>query len=212
MDRDRSADVRQSILDAAERLFFRDGIHATGVDAILKEAGASRQSLYTHFGSKNGLVAAVLDRRDRQWRGWFVSAVEERAAHPIARLAAIFDVLGEWIADPDFHGCPFANAVGETGAADDPARLLAKRHKQLVHDEVLGWTRAAGVADPDRLAHELALLMDGALATAMVLPGHPAACLAMAAAEAVIAAAFLPRPGGEAGAAGDVAVPTAPRP
>jgi AcrR family transcriptional regulator len=208
MDRDRSADARQNILDAAARLFFRDGIHATGVDAILKLAGASRQSLYAYFGSKNGLVAAVLERRDRQWRGWFVSGVEERAAHPIARLAAIFDVLGEWIADPDFHGCPFANAVGETGAAGDPVRLLAKRHKQLVLEQVRDWARAAGAPDAERLAHELALLMEGAIAAAMVMPGHPAAAIAKRAAEAVIAAAFLPG----AGAAGAGAAATGPRP
>ena len=65
--------ARERLLDAAEALIYAGGIHATGVDAIVKQSGTARKSFYTHFESKDALVAAALERRDERWMNWFIA-------------------------------------------------------------------------------------------------------------------------------------------
>jgi len=163
------------LLAAAAKLFYRDGIHATGVDAILAEAKVARRSLYQHFGSKDGLVAAFLERRDREWRDWFQRTVAAVAATPKTRLVRLFDVLETWFRMKSFHGCAFINAAGETGDPAHAIRTAARRHKDMVRALIERWAGAAGAPDPASLARELALLAEGAIVTAMVSPGEPAA-------------------------------------
>lgn len=84
--------VRERLLDAAETLFYRDGIARTGVDAVLAEANVSTATLYAHFGSKDRLVAAYLLRRLDRWRRVWDDAVAA-ATTPEDRLLAVFDAL-----------------------------------------------------------------------------------------------------------------------
>ena len=175
MTRPRPDAVRERLLSAAATLFYRDGIHATGVDAILAEAKVARRSLYQHFGSKDGLVAAFLERRDREWRDWFDRTVAAVAATPQTRLVRLFDVLETWFRMPSFHGCAFINATAETGDPRHAIRAAARRHKEMVRERIEAWARAAGAADPQALARALALLVEGAIVTAMIDPGQAAA-------------------------------------
>ena len=167
--------VPERLLAAAAMLFYRDGIHATGVDAVLAEAKVARRSLYRHFGSKDGLVAAFLERRDREWRDWFARTVAAVAATPQTRLVRLFDVLETWFRMKSFHGCAFINAAAETGDPGHALRVAARRHKDMVRALIEGWAAEAGAPDPALLARELALLAEGAIVTAMVSPGEPAA-------------------------------------
>jgi AcrR family transcriptional regulator len=167
--------VRERLLRAAAKLFYRGGIHATGVDAILADAKVARRSLYQHFGSKDGLVAAFLEHRDREWRDWFDRTVAAVAATPQTRLLRLFDVLETWFRMPSFHGCAFINAAGETGDPRHAIRATARRHKEMVRERIEAWARAAGAADAAALARELALLVQGAIVTAMIDPDQAAA-------------------------------------
>ncbi|WP_058040714.1 TetR/AcrR family transcriptional regulator, partial [Burkholderia pseudomallei] len=124
-----AAGARERLLDAAETLIYAGGIHATGVDAIVKRSGAARKSFYAHFESKEALVAAALERRDARWMAWFVEATKKRGKTPRARLVGMFDVLREWFEQADFHGCAFLNAAGEIERADDPIRVVVREHK-----------------------------------------------------------------------------------
>ena len=184
--------VRERLLSAAAALFCRDGIHATGVDAILAEAKVARRSLYQHFGSKDGLVAAFLERRDGEWRDWFDRTVAAVAATPQTRLLRLFDVLATWFRMLSFHGCAFVNAAAETGDPRHPIRAAARRHKEILRERIEEWARAAGAADPAALARELALLVEGAIVTAMVDPDQPAADTAKALARLAIERALRP--------------------
>jgi AcrR family transcriptional regulator len=175
MAKDDGESVRTRLLAAAAKLFYRDGIHATGIDAILAEARVARRSLYQHFGSKDGLIAAFLEQRDREWRDWFDRTVAAVAATPATRLTRLFDVLETWFRLPGFHGCAFINAAAETGDPRHAIRAAAGRHKGLVRARIEEWARAAGADDPARLAGELALLAEGAIVTAMLDPDQPAA-------------------------------------
>ncbi|HEY4351118.1 MAG TPA: TetR/AcrR family transcriptional regulator [Paraburkholderia sp.] len=190
-----SSDARERLLDAAESLIYAGGIHATGVDAIVRAAGAARKSFYTWFESKDALVVAALRRRDERWMRWFIDGTLTRARSPRTRLLAMFEVLREWFVSDGFHGCAFLNAAGEIASADDPVRVVAREHKE----RVLAFVReqcdafAASVGADRRFAARLArqwlILIDGAIGVALVGGDADAASDARAAGQLLLDAA-----------------------
>jgi len=161
--------VRDRLLDAAERLIYQGGISGTGVDTILAEASVARMSLYNQFGNKDGLVLAALDRRDRRWMAWFETRVTALAPAGGLRALALFDALGEWFRQPDFHGCAFINAAGELADPTHDVRQLSARHKRDLARFVADVAAGAG---HENLARALFLLIEGAIVAAMV-EGRP---------------------------------------
>jgi AcrR family transcriptional regulator len=137
--------VRDRLLDAADRLFYGEGIRAVGIDRVLAEAGAAKASLYQHFGCKDQLVASYLERRTAYAR-----------AHIEAYLA--------WAESKDFRGCPLQHTVSELTDATHPARAIAHGQREWFADRFREWTAAAGVKDPKATARALIVLFDGALA------------------------------------------------
>src|SRR5215813_143336 len=85
-----SGSARERLLDAAEALIYAGGIHATGVDAIVKQSGTARKSFYTHFDSKDALVAVALERRDERWMNWFIAGTQRRGKTARKRLLGMF--------------------------------------------------------------------------------------------------------------------------
>src|ERR1700759_271722 len=160
--------ARGRLLNAATRLFCKNGINATGIDAIIDEAGTAKTTLYKLFGSKTTLVHAVLESEGKQWREWFIGAIEAGGGDAQTKLARIFPALKTWFAEDRFYGCPFINAVGEHDKDQKQFRNIAMRHKKVVlaHIEKLAGEMVA--AQPETLAHQLALLIDGAIVAAMV--------------------------------------------
>jgi AcrR family transcriptional regulator len=158
---------RDRLMQAATRLFCKHGINATGIDAIVHEAGTAKTTLYKLFGSKSDLVEAVLLSESQIWRDWFVAAVEA-AASPRAKLDSIFPVLKSWFSEEDYYGCVFINAVGEHDKDETRLRAITLQHKSFILDYIAGLARGAGVGDPGALAHQLGILMDGAIVAAMV--------------------------------------------
>ncbi|TAM06824.1 MAG: TetR/AcrR family transcriptional regulator [Paraburkholderia sp.] len=187
-------DARERLLDAAEALIYTGGIHATGVDAIVREAGAARKSFYTWFGSKDALVAAVLTRRDERWMHWFVDGTLKRGHTPRTRLLGMFDVLRDWFMAEGFHGCAFLNASGETASADDPVRLIAREHKArllaFVREQCDALVVAHGMdrRHAARLARQWLILIDGAIGVALVSGDADAALDARTAAKSLLEA------------------------
>ncbi len=162
--------ARERILDVAKRLFYRDGLRATGIDRIVAESGVAKMSLYRHFPSKADLVAAFLDWRHDDWMAWFSGAVEARlAATP--ELAALADALGEWFAQDDFRGCAFINSVAETGAGDEPRhRLQALDHKLALEAYIADVAARLGLAGPGAVAQEAMLCVEGMIVRAQFQP------------------------------------------
>ena len=192
------ADARARLLDAAEALIYAGGIHATGVDAIVRAAGAARKSFYTYFESKDALVAAALSRRDERWMRWFVAGTLARGRTPQARLLGMFDVLREWFASEGFHGCAFLNAAGEIASPDDPVRVVAREHKErllaFVREQSDAWAASVGVDRrvAGRLARQWLILIDGAIGVALVSGDADAALDARAAGRSLLEA-FAPK-------------------
>ena len=183
---------RDQLVDTALDLFNRDGYHATGIDRILAESGVAKMTLYNHFGSKDALIQAALQRRDERWRDWFRHAVARRAETPRGRLLAVFDALEEWFARADFHGCMFIKASAEYAEHGDPIHAMAAEHQRLVLAELRDLAAAAGAPRPARLAREIMLLALGAIVATQVNGPVEAGQAAKKAAEVLIEAALGP--------------------
>ncbi len=187
-----AASRRDHLIDTALDLFNRNGFHATGIDRILAEAGVAKMTLYNHFGSKDALIQAALERRDARWRKWFRDAVARRAETPRGRLLAVFDALEEWFAGPDFHGCMFIRAAGEYPGLDDPIHAGAAAHQRLVLADLRDLAAATGARRPARLAREIMLLALGAMVATQVNGPLGAGSAAKKAAAILIDAALGP--------------------
>ena len=160
--------ARGRLLNAATYLFCKNGINATGIDAIINEAGTAKTTLYKLFGSKNNLVHVVLETEGKQWREWFIGAIEAGGGSAQAKLTRIFPALKDWFRQERFYGCPFINAVAEHDKDQKQFRNIALRHKKVVLAHIEKLAAEMGAADPEVLAHQLALLIDGAIVAAMV--------------------------------------------
>ncbi|WP_342325128.1 TetR/AcrR family transcriptional regulator [Kosakonia sp. BYX6] len=159
--------TRDKILSTAERLIYQQGIQATSLDALVKVSGVARKSIYHHFTNKDDIAIAVLDARDDRWMHWFCEETE-KAATPHARLIEMFNVLASWFASPEFYGCAFINTACEIGDAEAPVRAICKRHKQRLLSYVQHLCEQAGCAEPEPLARQLLILIDGAITVARV--------------------------------------------
>lgn len=155
------------LLDAAETLFNERGVQAVGMDAIRSASGVSLKRLYQVFPSKDDLLEAVLRRRDEAVR----SGIEQYTAAretPRERVLAVFDYLEDWFAQPTFRGCVFINAFGEMGGVSQGVAEVARANKRSLQEHFTELVAAAGVPPeqtPD-LAAQLAVLANGAMATA----------------------------------------------
>ena len=180
--------ARERLLDIAEDLFYRDGFHAVGLDRILTEAGVTKTTFYNHFSSKQALVLEVLRARDAWWRKIFAERLRERAGDdPGAQLAAIFDVLDEFIGSDEFNGCIFVNVAVEFPRGHALPHQAAAEHKELMGALLRDLALRAGARDPIALAEELALLMEGSYVTRQVTGNLDAAAIGRRAAAVLIA-------------------------
>ena len=180
--------VRERILETAAEMFYRDGIRAVGIDAIIARSDVAKMSLYRHFSSKDALVAAWLeDRNAFFWRRWD-RAEASRGDDPRSRLEGILDMIAATVSQRQWRGCPFLNTGTEFPEPDHPARAIILANKQAVRVRLRTLAAAAGARDPDVLAQQLQLLIDGAYAIGQSLgPEGPAKTVA-GAGRALIAA------------------------
>src|SRR5881394_1251499 len=143
-------DMKDRILQTADRLFYLQGIRAVGVDTIAAEIGISKRTLYNHFPSKGALISAYLARR-------FV-APRSSDKSPVEQILGTFDSLERRFSAKDFRGCPFVNAVAELGSADKAVRKIAiafKEGRRLWFRDLL---IKLGVENAEGLATQLVLL------------------------------------------------------
>ncbi|MFD3700627.1 TetR/AcrR family transcriptional regulator [Streptomyces sp. NPDC058646] len=171
-------EARTRLLDAAEALFYADGIQAVGMDRIRTESGVPLKRLYRLFPAKESLVTAYLQRRDRRWTNSLRDAVAD-APDPVA---AVFDWLAAWFSEPDFRGCAFLNAFGELGTGPQAVLDVVRRHKAELR-ALLGELAGPG---EDALADQLMILVEGATVVAALDPGPEPAHRAGAAAALLI--------------------------
>lgn len=182
-----SNSTRDRLIDAALDLFYTSGFHAVGLDQIIERVGVTKTTFYNHFESKDDLIVAAIDRRD-QWEGEsYRQRVRELGGDdPRNLLVAIFDVLHEYFTSPDFHGCIFLNACAEFPSPSDPVHQHAAEHYVKEEEMLAGFAERAGAADPQGLARQLVILVQGALTRRYVSQDNEAAMTAKRAAELVV--------------------------
>jgi AcrR family transcriptional regulator len=156
--------VRDRLLDAADRLFYEEGVRAVGIDRVLAEADAAKASLYAHFGCKDDLVAAYVERRAAEARATIESFLAD--VPPGERALRFFDWVVGWTASPEFRGCPMQHAAGELADRKHPARVLVASQREWLQAKFLEWARAAKVKDAQATASALVVLFDGAVTAA----------------------------------------------
>jgi AcrR family transcriptional regulator len=173
--------ARERILDTASRLFYRDGYRAVGIDTIIADAGVAKMTLYRHFPSKDDLIVAYLERANEAFWSWWDAAVAG-VDDPLERLLAALEAVGRLANDPACLGCAFQATAAEFPERDEPGHRVAIEHKRAVRARFRELAVAAGLRDPDALAGELLLVMDGAwVAARMFGPGNHAEYAARAA-------------------------------
>lgn len=165
--------TRDRLMHTAYELFSRDGFHGVGLDRVLDEVGVSKQTFYNHFESKEDLMLAVLHHRSRYEIDMFQQSLRQHGGlDPAARLHALWDVLDEWFNHDEFRGCIFLTAAVEFPSANEPAHQAASAHCHALQDMFLELGTLAGAKDPQTLAENLMVLMDGALVVRHVM-GNP---------------------------------------
>jgi AcrR family transcriptional regulator len=157
--------VRERILETASELFYRRGIQAVGVDAIIEKADVARMSFYRHFKSKEGLVLACLEARDERFRAWLAAQVDRLAPEAKDKPLAVFDALALRFATRGYRGCVFLNTMAETADRHDAVHRAAAAHKGKIGTYLEALLRDAGLEPA--YASDLLLLFDGAVVSAV---------------------------------------------
>lgn len=177
---------REQLVKTAERLFYREGFHATGIDRVIAEAGVARMTLYKHFRAKDELVLAVLARREAAYREKLKAAAQQARAGDRSAILAVFEAHGQWLKGKGRHGCLFMKALGEYASHTPAIADAAARHKRALLGFVRELCEAEGLPDTRPLAQSLCLLLEGATAYAQILPPEAAAAQARQAAETLL--------------------------
>jgi AcrR family transcriptional regulator len=153
--------ARLRILEAAAELFYREGIRAVGVDAVIAHSGVAKMSLYRNFAGKDELVAAFLEHRDQLYWEWWDKMLARHPCDPRAQIRAIFEAVGKRTAHPDYRGCPFINTAVEFPDGGHPGRVVALTNKHELRARLRALAEAAGAHDSAMLADQLLLVLEG---------------------------------------------------
>ncbi|NOU49245.1 TetR/AcrR family transcriptional regulator [Pseudoalteromonas sp. JBTF-M23] len=159
---------RQLLIDTALTLFYNHGIHAIGVNEILKRSGVAKRTLYSHFNSKEELLLAALEARHRLFIQWLESKLSN-AKNDLEVTTVLFQALENWFDNNEprlgeFRGCFFINTCGEYSDVSCEIRKLCEQHKSKVRQVIAD---KLSIDNQDNVA-ALCILMEGAIVTAQV--------------------------------------------
>lgn len=162
------ASRRDELVDAAVRVFSRRGFHASGIEAVLSEAGVSKMALYNHFKSKDDLIAAAIQRWDQDFCDALVRRIDLSGDDPRDRLSTFFDALGDWFDDEQFTGCLAQSACAEFGPEAVGVRAAARAHRQRLVQIISSLLAplADGRVPLAELSERVLLIVNGATASA----------------------------------------------
>ncbi|MFR9769034.1 TetR/AcrR family transcriptional regulator [Nocardia sp. SC052] len=157
--------LREAVLDIACQLFYDNGVHAVGVDEVVRRAGIAKASLYRWFPTKDALILAVLDRIDQQlWARWDEVA-EQFADDAEAELRAQITWMTDMAASPGYRGCAFVNTAAEFSERHDEIRDRCLQHERELGMRLRRLGRRLAVPDPDSFADQLQLGIVGTFTT-----------------------------------------------
>lgn len=161
--------AKERIIDAANRLFYAEGIRAVSVDAVAEKAGITKKTLYYHFRSKDDLIEAYLTARDQPnlvlYEKWF----DESDGMLADKIEAIFLQLAQSARHPKWKGCGFLRTAAElANKPGHPAMKVGAVHKKKLEALLSDKIKKAGIVDATALARHIVLLLDGAFSTVLI--------------------------------------------
>ncbi|MEV0972068.1 TetR/AcrR family transcriptional regulator [Microtetraspora glauca] len=156
--------TRATIVEAAMPLLYERGLDGVGVAELCARVGVSKETLYRHFGTKDGLIEAVLHKRSEQVTRWLAGAAAAAGDDPRDQLTAVFDALRQWYDEPVFRGCAMLNAAAQHHV--EAVRAITARHLDRYLELLTGIAERAGAADPHLLGRQLLILVEGATVVA----------------------------------------------
>ena len=164
-----SEQTRQRILDAAYRLFRRQGYSRVSMDEIAAATRVTKRTLYYHFESKDRLLAHVLEAQHQLALAAFRTFGDRLSGSPEAIVDGLFRELAVWADRPRWAGSGFTRLVIELAdLPGHPARLIARRHKSMLEAQLAELLARSGVERPAEIARELWLLSEGAISLILV--------------------------------------------
>ena len=182
----RGNNVRGKILDTASDLFYRMGVRAVGVDLVIEKAGVAKASLYRHFATKDDLIAAFLAKKDKDfWETWD-RVSQQHNDNAATELNAHLEWIGERAGQFNYRGCAQLNAAAEFPESNHPARKIARSHKHEMRRRLKNLSDRLKVDDPDELAGQLAVLINGAFVSSQLFKTGEAIPLLQKAAVALV--------------------------
>ena len=155
------ASARERILKTARDSFYREGIRAVGVDTLIARSGVAKMSFYRSFRSKDELVCAYLDSEAAEYWRWWDETIRLHTHAPRKQLRALFVGTADHATSANFRGCPFGNTLAEFPEEGHPARAVIVKFRAERHARLRELAKAAGARDPERLADELDIVLEG---------------------------------------------------
>lgn len=171
-------DPRARILEVVDRLFYADGVRATGTEKIMALAEVAKATFYRHFESKDALVLAYLENRDRALWDYLSQP------NPSKDLREVLTKFEQYVNRPEVVGCPFLRIAAEFPDTAHPFHRLAIQHQDKILDYLTDLLKPSVI---DRRAAAAAILgvIDGAFSVRM-LYGTSKAVSIVSPAEAVL--------------------------
>ena len=158
---------RTALIETAERLFYQQGFHATGIDRIVAEAGVVRMTLYNHFPSKGDLVSAVLNERHTRFLASLDEAMEQAQNGEVT--LALVDAHNQWNRQYSQHGCIQGKAMSEFEAHNDGIHQQAVRAKKDVLERIESALTRDGLPGRQALSRRIFLVLEGSNAALPIL-------------------------------------------
>ncbi len=177
---------RERLLAVARDLFYRHGIRAVGVEAIAEAAGTNKMTLYRHFPSKDALVAEYLRCLAAEKNSIWSKLESDNPGNPLAQLRGWLVEAARNVADPTSRGCALANAAVELPEKEHPARCVIEQCKQSSRDKLVALCNKAKIKQPELLADQLFMLLEGAFVCRQSIGNEGPACSFVRAGEALI--------------------------
>lgn len=151
------------IINAAEELFYKEGIQAIGVDRIVKHANVAMNTFYKHFPSKDLLIETYLKNRDSRWMDWLNEYIKLKE-NPRDKVFAIFNALDDWFQEKTYRGCAFINASGELGEVKHYINQISREHKDKIYKQIYDiLNECLDEKELDKVCKQIMILVEGAI-------------------------------------------------
>ena len=153
--------AKARIMDVADRLFYRDGIHATGIDRMIAEAPTTKATFYKHFGSKDAVILAYVKGRATRAEDGYRNAISAEV-DGVAQIHALVTLVSAEISRPGYRGSAISNAAVEFPQESHPVRQAVTAHRDWVTDFLFEVFERAGSTRAGDDADQFLLAVDGA--------------------------------------------------